>query len=307
MLGTGNGKMDTLLNIRAFLATARAGSLSGAARQLGLAPSVIVKRVNRLEDEMRAQLFIRSTRKLELTETGERYVTRFLTIVSDVDDALSGAQASSEQVEGHLRIKCPTTLTILHFGDILSDFQMAYPNVSMDIVLLDRSVNPVEEGFDVAFGALPASFSNVVDEPLCLYPRVLCAAPSYLARRGEPKHPRDLVEHDCLVFTATGLSWSFDSPRGAIGVEIHSRFSTNDTQVLHGAAVKGLGIAMIGRYIARKSLESGLLVPLLSEYPITDLWLKALVPQNKLKRASVQALLQWIKTRVQPLPPWDRP
>ena len=76
---------------------------------------------------------------------------------------------------------------------------------------------------------------------------------------------------------------------------------------LHGAALKGLGIAMIGRYIARKSLESGLLVPLLSEYPISDLWLKALVPQNKLKRASVQALLQWIKSRVQPLPPWHRP
>ena len=296
--------MDTLLNIKAFLATARAGSFSAAARQLGVAPSAIVKRINRLEDQMHAQLFIRSTRRLELTEIGERYFPRYQTIVGDVDDALNGASASAGRIEGHLRIKCPTTLTILNFGEILSEFQAVNPGISIEIALIDRSVNPVEEGFDLAIGAMPASYANVIDEPLSPYPRVLCAAPSYLARRGEPKHPIDLIDHDCLTFQTTGSTWSFESPRGLINVDVRSRFSANDSQVLHGAACRGLGIATMARYVARPSIESGTLVTLLADYPVPELWLKALVPLNKMKKASVQSLLRWIKDRMQPLPPW---
>src|SRR5260221_12891132 len=115
--------MDTLLNIKAFLATARAGSFSAAARQLGVAPSVIVKRINRLEGQMHAQLFIRSTRRLELTETGERYFARDQTILGDVEDALNGASASAGRIDGHLRIKCPITRTVLNFVESVSHFQ----------------------------------------------------------------------------------------------------------------------------------------------------------------------------------------
>src|SRR5436853_5607813 len=100
--------MDTLLNIKAFLATARAGSFSAAARELGVAPSVIIKRINRLEDQMRAQLFTRSTRKLTLTETGERYFPRYQTIVGEVEEAINGAASTAQQIEGLLRVKCPT-------------------------------------------------------------------------------------------------------------------------------------------------------------------------------------------------------
>jgi DNA-binding transcriptional LysR family regulator len=296
--------VDTLLNIRAFLATARAGSLSGAARNLGVAASVISKRLNRLEDEMHCQLFVRSTRKLELTETGNVYLPRYQALVAEIDEALAGAKTTASRVEGHLRIKCPTTLAVLHFGDILSDFQKAFPAISLDIVLMDRSVNPIEEGFDVAFGALPGSYANVVNEPLCIFPRVLCAAPSYLERHGEPKHPRDLIKHDCLVFTAIGLTWSFDGPGEPIRVEVRSRFSTNDSQVLLNATLKGLGVTIIGRYVAEEPLADGRLRSLLDEYPVSNFWLKAFVPESKFKRASVQALLNWVKARVQPTPPW---
>jgi DNA-binding transcriptional LysR family regulator len=296
--------MDTLLNIKAFLATARAGSFSGAARRLGVAPSVIVKRINRLEDQMRAQLFIRSTRKLTLTDTGERYFPRYQTIVGEVEDAINGAARSPDQIEGHLRIKCPTTLTILNFGEILTDFQTAHPGISVEIVLIDRSVNPVEEDFDIAIGAMPAAYANVIEEPLSPYPRVLCAAPSYVAARGEPNHPIDLIGHDCLTFQTTGSTWSFESPRGLINVDVHSRFSANDSQILQAAACRGLGITMIARYIARPAIERGALKTLLPDYPVPEFWLKALVPISKIKKAAVQSLLSWIKDRMRPLPPW---
>ncbi|MDQ8730428.1 LysR family transcriptional regulator [Bradyrhizobium sp. LHD-71] len=296
--------LDTLLNIKAFLTAARAGSFSAAARELGVAPSVIVKRINRLEDQMRAQLFVRSTRKLSLTETGERYFPRYQTIVGDVDDALNGAASSADRIEGQLRIKCPTTLAILNFGEILNDFQVAHPGIAVDLVLIDRSVNPVEEDFDIAIGAMPASYANVIDEPLSPYPRVLCAAPSYLDAHGEPKHPIDLIGHDCLTFQTTGSTWSFESPRGLINVDVRSRFSANDSQILQSAACRGLGIAMVARYIARPAIEAGHLRTLLPDYPVPELWLKALIPSNKIKRAAVQSLLQWIRERMQPLPSW---
>jgi DNA-binding transcriptional LysR family regulator len=292
--------MDTLLNIKAFLATARAGSFSAAARQLGVAPSVIVKRINRLEDQMRAQLFIRSTRRLDLTETGERYFPRYQALVRDVEDALNGANSSPNRIEGHLRIKCPTTLTVLNFGAILNEYQIANPGVSIEVALIDRSVNPIEEGFDIAIGAMPASYPNVVDEPLSRYPRVLCAAPSYLAERGEPMHPIDLIEHDCLTFLTTGTTWSFESQRGLISVDVRARFIANDSQVLRDAACRGLGLAVMARYIARPSIETGALKELLPEYPIPELWLKALVPVNRMKKVGVQSLLRWIKDSMHP-------
>ena len=298
--------MDTLLNIRAFLAAAHGGSLSAAARQLRLSPSVIAKRVDRLQDEMGVALFIRSTRKLELTEIGKRYVPRYRALLNELDTAIKSAAASPQLFEGHLRIKCPTTLAVLYFGEMISDFQLTHPKVSIDLVLMDRSVNPVEEGFDIAFGALPASYAGVVDEPLCPYPRVLCAAPSYISRHGAPEHPRDLVHHDCLPFTATGFTWGFESPRGEIRVEVHSKLSANDAEVLHRAALKGLGIAILERYIVTESLDKGLLIPLLPAYPVPDLWLKALVPQSKIKQATIHSLLEWIKDRVQPIPPWSQ-
>jgi DNA-binding transcriptional LysR family regulator len=296
--------VDTLLNIKAFLATARAGSFSAAARELGVAPSVIVKRINRLEDQMRAQLFLRSTRRLSLTETGEHYFPRYQAIVVDVEDAINGAASAASQIEGQLRIKCPTTLAQLNFGEILNDFQVAHPGITIDLVLIDRSVNPVEEDFDMAIGAMPASYPNVIDEPLTPYPRVLCAAPSYLETRGEPKHPIDLTGHDCLTFHTTGSTWSFESPRGLINVDVPSRFSANDSQILHSAACRGLGITLVARYIARPAIEAGRLKMVLPDYPVPELWLKALIPSNKFKRAAVQSLLRWIKERMQPLPAW---
>ncbi len=207
--------MDTLLNIKAFLATARAGSFSAAARELGVAPSVIVKRINRLEDQMRAQLFLRSTRKLTLTDTGERYFPRYQTIVGEVENAINGAASATDRIEGHLRVKCPTTLALLNFGEILNDFQVAHPGIAIDLVLIDRSVNPVEEDFDIAIGAMPASYANVIDEPLSPYPRVLCAAPSYLEARGEPKHPIDLIGHDCLTLADDRLDLVVRKPARA--------------------------------------------------------------------------------------------
>lgn len=287
--------LDTLINIRTFLAVARSGSFSAAGRHLGVAPSVVTKRISRLEDQMRVKLFIRSTRQIILTEVGERYLPRYQSLVKEIDDAISGAAAVAQRIEGHLRIKAPTTVTIAFLARILSDFQQENPNVTMDLALVDRSVNPAEEGYDIALGALPASYSNVIDEPLCPYPRKLCAAPDYLENRGLPKHPRDLVNHICLTFHATGSTWSFLSPGGPIDVEVRSAFSANDTQILHDLALRGRGVAMVASYVAEESIRSGKLIELLPDFPVAELWLKALIPQTQARKPTVRALMEWLR------------
>ena len=287
--------MDTVLNIKAFLLVAQTGSLTAAARQLGVVPSVISKRIDRLEDQMRVQLLQRSTRRVSLTPEGEVRLARLRTAMGQLDDVFQESGLSSQEIEGHLRIKSPTTIAIVSLSDLLTSFQLANPKISVELVMLDRSVNPVEEGFDIAIGALPTAYPGVIDEPLCAYPRVLCAAPSYLARCGEPNHPRDLVQHDCLTFATTGLSWGFESRRGLINVEIKARLSANDSQLLLRAALAGMGIARLARHIAQPALSSGLLVPILADYPVPEFWIKALVPRNRLDRPAVRSFVDALK------------
>ena len=147
--------MDTIANLKAFVATADAGSLSGAARQLGVVPSVISKRIDQLEWRIRTPLFNRSTRRLALTDVGERYLRTVREAIRQVDDTLAGMARASGELEGHIRVKIPTTLGVLYLSEILNDFLRSQPMISMDIVLVDRSVNPLEEGIDIAIGALP--------------------------------------------------------------------------------------------------------------------------------------------------------
>ncbi len=298
--------MDTLDNIRTFLAVVKSGSFSAAARSLGTVPSVVAKRVDQLEHRLKASLFVRSTRSLHLTEVGERYHPRFLAIITEVDHAFSDAAGSRSRLEERLRIKCPTTLASAHFGAVLTGFQQANPGVRMELVLMDRSVNPIEEGFDIAIGALPAAYANVHDVPLCPLPRALFASPAYLAAAKPLLHPRDLMEHNCLTYLAAGNHWRFDGPSGAIDVETPTVFSVNDSFVLLSAAEKGLGVALMARHIARASVAAGRIVEVLADYPSPSLWVKALVPESRRRSPAVQAVLQWLIDASQPTAPWDR-
>jgi DNA-binding transcriptional LysR family regulator len=299
--------MPQLLDIKAFLATARAGSFSAAARELEVAASVVTKRVNRLEEHIGAVLFSRTTRRLTLTGVGERLRPRLQVLVAEIDDALRASRGAGTIV-GHLRVKSPTTVGALFVGEALVRFQARNPDVTSELLLIDRAVNPIEENFDVALGALPDSFPSVLDVPLCRYDRVLVASPRYLARGRVPRTPNDLVEHDCLAFLPAGVEWAFDSPEGGtVAVAIHARFTVNDSRILLGAAIEGLGLAVVPRFLARPALEAGTLVTLLHGYPLKPLWFKAMVPRSKAHKPEVGALIEHLKQEFGPVPPWERP
>lgn len=297
--------MNTLLHINAFLLVARVRSFSGAARELGVAPSVVTKRITRLEDQVGTQLIVRSTRGLSLTAAGERLLPRFMRLIAELEETIHGTASEAQGIEGHLRIKAPTTVTSLFLGSLFSEFQARNPGVSLEIVLLDRSVNPFEEGFDLAVGARPASYPGVVDVPLCPYPLSLCCSPAYMRDRREPDHPTELVDHSFLTSVLLGSTLLFDGPRGALSVEVHSRFHANDSRVLLEAARRGLGVAVLPRYLVEDDLRTGRLMPVLAQFPLAVFWLKALVPSIKMNKPAVRELVTFLKSRMQPLPPWE--
>lgn len=291
--------MDTLANLKAFINTADTGSFSEAARQSGLVPSVIAKRIDQLEWRIHAPLFMRSTRKLTLTDVGERYLPRVRELVREMEETLDGMAHASGDLEGHIRIKIPTTLGMLSLSNMLNDFLQEQPRVSMDVVLADRSVNPIEEGFDIAIGALPELYGQVKDYPLCPLKRRLCAAPKYLMRRGLPQQAADLIDHDCLVFTTSGSRWEFQSPQGLVGVDVRPKLKTNDGIAIREACIAGLGISVLPNYLGSKAIQDGRLLEILPQLSVPDIWLKALVPTNRMDLPRIRMLLQWLAQRLE--------
>lgn len=298
--------MDGIENLRTFVAVADAGSLASAARKLGLAASVVTKRIDQLEWRVRASLFTRSTRRVVLTEMGLRYLSSARRLMHDYDEVLAEMSQSPNQIEGNLRIKVPTSMTVGYLAETLADFQQQFPLVSLDVALIDRAVNPSAEGFDIAIAGLPTSFPGVIDEPICPLQRFVCAAPSYLEERGVPRHPNELTQHDCLVFLPTGRTWDFETARGIVSVELRPRMSANDAVVLTAGAVEGNGVALLPSYAVGAALRAGTLVRVLNEFTVPTLWMKALIPADRAGIPRVRALLTFLKARYSPVPPWDR-
>jgi len=292
--------MPLLIDIKAFLISARTGGFSAAAREIGTTPSVVSKRVGRLEDEIGRKLFMRTTRALTLTPEGERLQPQLQQLVAELEDTLYNK--GGQGVRGTLRVRAITTIGTAFLGPSVNRFQAQYPDITIELMLIDRPVNPLEEGFDVSLGALPQSFGGVSETPICPYPRLLVASPDYLEMREVPQTPADIVGHECLVFVPAGSTWTFNGPSGPISLDIRARYTVNDSTLLLNAAIDGLGLAIVPAFLARKPLADGKLVQLLPDFPVTTLWFKAMVPRHKVNRPEVKAFIDHVRSDFDPAP-----
>ncbi len=292
--------MDTVANLRAFLAVARYGSFSESARQLNVVPSVAAKRVSQLEHTVGTRLFERSTRKVVLTEAGEKFQVSARSLIADLDDTLAGLKRSNDRLEGRILIMVPTTLNMVVLSDALSGFLREHEHITMELALVNRSINPAEEGFDLAIsGHAASSYEGVLDVPLYPFTQVLCASPQYLERRGTPLHPHDLGDHDGLFFKPLGTAWQFDGEQGQLTVDVRARLVANDNITLRAAALAGNGIAMLPRYVSGEAIRAGQLVELLGAYPMPKSWFRAHVTQHRAKLARIAKLLEWLKSALE--------
>ena len=248
--------MDNLLNVRTFLAAARLGSFAAAARSFAVSPSVVSKRINQLEHEFRVGLFHRSTRDLRLTEDGARLLPRCMKLLSEYDNMRD--VASTSEISGLLRVDAPGSVTAMVLGPIFCDFLAENPAVDLDLRLTDRIDNPLSRNCDLTIGTRPSTDENVRDYPLMPYPCAAYASSAYLDRHGGPDHPRDLVDHDCLVSLLHGKTWHFYSDKGDVGLTVRPRLAVNDTIVLREAVRRGLGIAILPAFLAGGRNTDGL-------------------------------------------------
>lgn len=287
--------MDSIENMRAFLAIARLGSFTAAADKLDLVASVVTKRVSQLEASLGAQLLLRSTRKVSLTPEGEHHLPRIAATVKAYDETLAAVRRGIAQLEGPIRIKVPTAFGALRLNKILHQFVKQHPGLELEVLLLDGPFNPIVEKVDIAITAFPSSFDGVADEFLWTIKRVLVASPGYLADQETLTHPRQLERHTCIAYQPTGRGWSFLSATGLVTVNIHAKVSSNDMAMLLDAAREGEGIALLSRWIAEDHLKAGELQIVLPDYPVPDLWVKAMVPTDRLAIPRIAALLRYLK------------
>lgn len=288
--------MDTLVNIGTFLTAARLGSFAAAARSLGIAPSVVSKRIGQLEHEFKVTLFHRSTREMLLTGDGARLLPRCQNLLTQFDEMRDAK--THDSVGGHLRIDAPGTVTSRIFGPLFSDFLTKHPAVDLDLRLIDRLSDHVDQDCDLTIGTRPSTSDHILDFPLMPYTNATYASREYVRENGEPQHPHDLVKFSCLTSLLYGAAWHFYSEAGDFAVTVKPRFQVNDTIVLREAVRRNLGIAVLPVTLVEEDVRAGHLVRLLPDFRPPPLWLKALVPSQKMVKPSVRALIDFLHERL---------
>ncbi len=257
-------------HLAAFAAIVKAGSISGAAQQMGLGKSVLSRQLARLEEDLGARLIQRSTRKLALTEIGALVLREARQIDNSLINIAQLTDQHQQQVRGVLRVSC-SMAGRNQVVPLLVQFTARHPDVKVALMLDDRLVDLIEEQIDVAIRVSVMADSSLIARKLADNPRVLVAAPSYLARFGAPATPQALKDHACLCYTSGARvfdEWTFVGSEGQYKVRVDGPVQINDGGALVTMAVEGGGIALTSRRMVRHELARGELVELLADYPL---------------------------------------
>ena len=300
--------MDRFEALKSFVQVVESQGFAAAGRQLGLSRSVVNKHVQRLEDELGAQLLRRSTRSVTLTSSGEGFYRRALTLLSDFDDAVNAVRDLQDEPTGDLRINAPMSFGTMHLSALVADFSAQYPDLRVELVLNDRFIDPLEEGFDITLriGEVPVSTSLVVAE-IAPSNVVVCASPGYLKLSGEPHTLQDLKVHRCLHYgyQASGSNWRLQVAGRVQSVPINCAMWSNNGQVLRDAAIAGNGIVLLPTFIVGDALQNGLLRTVLVDMPPVPTSLLALYPRHRHLSTKVRLFVQALEARFQRQPYWD--
>jgi DNA-binding transcriptional LysR family regulator len=299
--------MDKLTSMRAFTRVVQHGSFAAAARELRLSRSAVSKYVIELEQELGSQLLVRTTRSASPTENGQAYYERCIAILADLEEADLAVTRLQSEPRGLLRVNAPMSFGTLHLGRAVADFMERHPQLQIQLVLSDQQIDPVQEGFDVTLRIADLPSSSLIARKIAPARRVVCAAPSYLARRGTPEHPDDLRQHDCLAYgyLATGNQWKLTGADGDHWIHTPWTLCTNNGEVLRDAVVKGRGIALLPTFIVGADLQEGSLRSILTDYTAPEISVYAIYPQTRHLSVKVRLFIDFLLERFGGRPYWD--
>lgn len=274
-----------------------AGGFAAAARTMGVSRSAVNKLVMNLENDLQVQLLQRTTRKVTSTPAGLAFYERSVAILADLEEAELAVSQLQTEPKGQLRINAPMTFGIHYLAPVLARFLQQYPDVHTELSLSDRFIDPIDEGFDVTIRiAQPTQAASLIVHELLPAPVILCAAPTYLAKRGMPTVPSELAQHACLAYghLATDNQWTLVGPEEEHQVTVHGPLCANNGDVLREAAVQGLGITLLPRFIVDEDLQAGRLQHILPTYAAPTISVCVLYPVNRHLSTKVRLFLEFM-------------
>ncbi len=282
-----------------FVEVARTGNFGRASQKLGLPAATLSRRIAAMERAYSVRLFDRTTRRVELTEPGRRYLERCGHLVDEARLAQEALREDATRARGHVRVSMPVDLGVYSIGPLLPDFARQYPDISLDLDLSPRHADLVGEHVDVAIRLGPITNDLLVTRPLGSVAQALFASPVYLDLRGHPAQPADLVEHECLVMRSTRapVPWELQRQGETAQVAVRGRFSLNNVGLMRQLAERGMGVAKLAIPLARDAVAQGRLVQVLPEWTVAPLPIQA-VMSSRLQSASVRALLDFLAARL---------
>lgn len=292
-----------LNEIAVFARVVQTGSFTAAAAALGMPKSSVSRKVSELEERLKSRLLQRTTRTLSLTDVGRTYYEYCSRIVAEVEEAERAVSSLQDTPRGPLRVTAP--LNFAFVGPIVAEYLKRYPEVQLELVCTDRVVDLVEERFDVAIRAGTLADSTLIARSLGHAPRFLVASPAYLKKRTRPKAPEDLAQHDCMLFGAgaeRGLRLERDGR--VVELQVPVRFRVNDSDMLHAAAVAGLGVALVPLFRCTSDLKNRRLERVLPGWnaPLTPI--NAVYPSTRHLSPKVKRFVDHVQAAMTP-PIWE--
>ena len=290
--------MDRFKQLETFVAVATRGSLSAAAQAEGVAPAMIGRRIDALEERLGVKLLVRTTRRITLTFEGSAFLEDSQRILNDFQNAEASVSLGGVKASGHLRVTAPAGFGRAHVAPLLPAFLEAHPDVSVSLDLTDRLTDIVNEGIDLAIRIGALDDSSLVGLKLADNRRVVVASPGYLARRGAPAEPGDLASHDCLTFGTYGnqaRGWQFTIDGELVSMRVQGAMACNDGAVLRDWAIAGRGLAWRSMWEVGEDLKAGRLVTVLDDFAAPDNAIHAVFPQRRHLPLRVRMLIDYLK------------
>ncbi|MBX9710742.1 MAG: LysR family transcriptional regulator [Xanthobacteraceae bacterium] len=288
--------MDRFEAMLTFVRVAETGSLSAAARAIPTSLTSVSRQITALEERLGTQLLVRTTRHLSLTEDGRLFYERAKVILGELNEAELALSSGRSEPSGRLHVSSPVLIGRLLLAPLLPGFLTRHPSVAVDLLLVDRLVNLVEENIHAAVRIGPLPDSQLVARKLTDLRMVVCAAPDYLERWGLPQTPADLGDHDCLVFSGVpgSAEWRFQSGASRKDVRVSGRLWSNSLDALVSAAKDGAGIVRVPSWQVAADLETGRLKRILAEFERPPTPVNVLFQPAKLSSAKIRAFVDYL-------------
>lgn len=286
-------KIDLLKAMRTFLVVVEEKSFSAASVKLNIVTSAVSRQVSDLEQHFNCLLLYRTTRAMHLTAEGEFYSQQFRAILQQLDQLESSASERQDKVAGHLRITAPMHIGALHFQHKISEFLTLYPEVTLSWLLVNRYVNLVEEGVDLAIRVGELEDSTLIARQYQTMTVPFVASPDYLGKHGTPTHPDQLADHRCITDSSNRQPgrWRYQDGRKLHTMSITGAIDVNQGDLVAQFAAKGHGIAQLPDFLVQEYLDSGQLVTILERYQVPDLPISLVYSANRMKNPALSALI----------------